>query len=309
MTNSRSTVSIISLLASVITMLLVLYMLVVPSRDRRDRDYRVEKNLAGELADNNLYASSIEEYNRILADPDLEIETRANLNYLIAKMYYENLFDYENAAAYYIRARSLSPQAGFYTEAGKNLIACLEKMGRMVDAKRELDKTVNIDSIYAAHEGEKVVAKIGEMPIFLSEIDGEIQNLSPEAQKRFLGREGKLAFLNQCVGLELMHRAAVREGFNDSPDIIGKKKELEKQLLIEKYIIENVMPQIDIDTSDVRNYYLANVKDKYGDKPYDDVKTQVLLDYQQEKAQKAFSDYVARLSAVEKVQIYEENVR
>jgi tetratricopeptide (TPR) repeat protein len=306
---NKSTISLVSLIVSAATLGLVLYIIIATPGDAQKKDYRIEKNLAGELADNNLYAASIDEYRKILDDPGLDGETRANINYMIAKTYFENLFDYENAAAHYIRARSLNPEAGFYDEAGKSLIACLEKMGRMIDAKRELDKTVNIDSVYAAHEGETVVAKIGQVPVFLSEIDNEIQNLPPEAQKRFLGREGKVAFLNQYVGLELMHRAAVREGFNDDADIISKKQALERQLLIEKYIIENVMPQIDIDTSDVRNYYLAHKEEKYGDKSYDEVSTQVLLDYQQEKAQKAFSDYVARLSAVEKVQMFEENVR
>ncbi|UCD94623.1 MAG: hypothetical protein JSU69_00810 [Candidatus Zixiibacteriota bacterium] len=306
---NKSTISLISLVVSAATLILVLYVIIASPGGSLKKDYKIEKNLAGELADNNLYAASIDEYTKILDDPDLDIETRANINYMIAKTYFDNLFDYEKAAAHYIKARSLNPEAGFYNEAGKNLIACLEKMGRIVDAKRELDKTVNIDSVYAAHEGETVVARIGEVPIFLSEIDNEIQSLPPEAQGRFLGREGKLAFLNQFVGMELMYRAAVREGFNDDADIISKKQALEKQLLIEKYIIENVMPEINIDTSDVRNYYLANKEMKYGDKSYEEVKTQVLIDYQQEKAQQAFSDYVARLSVVEKVRIFEENVK
>lgn len=309
MAKDKSSISMIGLIISLITLVLVVYMIVAPSGENKSQNHKIEKRLAGELADNSLYRASIEEYKKIIAVPDIDFEIRANINYLIAKIHFENLLDYENAAAHFIKARSLNSQGSFYDEAGKNLIACLEKMGRMVDAKRELDKAVNLDSIYAAHEGETVVARIGGVPIFLFGIDDEIQNLPAEIQKQYLGKEGKLTFLNQYIGLELMYRAAVREGFGESPDIIKKKEALNKQLMIEKYITEKVLPNVNIDTTDMMNYYLAHKSDKYDNKSIDDVKTRVFMDYQQEKAQKAFSDYVARLSAVEKVQIFEENIK
>jgi len=309
MANGKSTFSVLSLVISAATLILILYFIfTIPGGNRVD-DYKIEKNLAGELTDNNLYKAAIEEYNKIAADRDLDSRMRANINYLMAKLYFENLNDYENAAAHYVMARSLDPQGSFFDEAGKNLIFCLERMGRLVDAKRELDKTVNIDSIYTANKGGTMVAKIGGVPVFLSEIEKEIQSLPPEMQKQYLGKQGKQAFLNQYIGLELMYRAAIREGLQSNPDIIKKEKEIERQLLIEKYATEKVMPTADIDSTDVRNFYIANKKERYGDKSFDEIKTQVLFDYQQGKAQKAFSDYVSKLAAVEKVQIFEENIK
>ncbi|PKK84805.1 MAG: hypothetical protein CVT49_01225 [candidate division Zixibacteria bacterium HGW-Zixibacteria-1] len=308
MANGKSS-AIIILLVSVITLCLVAYMVFISSSNGSGSDYRTEKNLAGELADNNLYQAAIDEYNTILTDRALDPETRANINYLIAKIYFDNLRDYENAAAHYVKARSLNQDGSFYAEAGKNLVASLEKMGRIVDAKRELDKSTNIDSVYAGHEGDKMVAKIGDVPIFLSQLNEEIQTLPTEAQKQFVGKEGKRLFLNQYIGMELMYRAAIREGMENDPDIAKKKEMLEKQLLIEKYAVEKVMPQINIDTTDMKNYYKANKDGKFEGKPYDEVKAQVLMSYQQEKAQQAFGEYVAKLSAAENVKIFEENVK
>ena len=308
MTDEKSSLSIIALLVSIVTLILVAYMALAPSGGNSG-DYSTEKNLAGELVDNNLYEASIEEYMTVLSDRNLEPKTRANINYLIAKTYFENLRDYENAAAYYVRARALDPEGSFYTEAGKNLIASLEKMGRIVDAKRELDKSTNIDSIYAEHEGETMVAKIGDLPVYLSQIDNEIQELPPDVQKQFLGKEGKLAYVQQYVATELMYRAAIREGMENDPEIERKKELLAKQLLVEKYAVEKVLPQINIDTTDLKNYYLANKDDMFDGKDYDDVKTQVLMSYQQNKAQQAFSEYVAKLSEAENVRIFEENVK
>ncbi|MEW5923893.1 MAG: hypothetical protein AB1746_07895 [Candidatus Zixiibacteriota bacterium] len=309
MANEKSSLSIITLVLTFLIFSLLVYLAFFQSGNGSKSDYSKEKNLAGELTDNNLYKAAIAEYEDILDDHSLDTETRANLNYLIAKIYFDDIRDYENAAAYYVKARALNPQGSFYTEAGKNLVASLEKMGRIVDAKRELDKSTNVDSVYAAHEGDKMVAKIGDVPVFLSQLNDEIQNLPPDMQKQFAGKEGKQQFLKQYVGMELMYRAAIREGMEADPEIARKKEMLEKQLLIEKYAVEKVMPQINIDTADMKNYYEANKKSKFEGKPYDEVKTQVLMSYQQEKAQQAFGEYVAKLSAAENVRLFEENIK
>lgn len=309
MANGKSSFSIITLILTFFIFCLLIYLAFFQTGNGSKSEYGTEKNLAGELADNNLYKAAIAEYESILTDHSLDAETQANLNYLIAKIYFDNVRDYENAAAYYVKARALNPQGSFYNEAGKNLVTSLEKMGRIVDAKRELDKSTNIDSTYAAHEGDKVVAKIGDVPVFLSQLNEEIQDFPPDVQKQFAGKEGKRQFLNQYIGMELMYRAAIREGMEGDPEIVRKKEKLEKQLLIEKYAVEKVMPQINIDTADMKNYYAANKDSKFEGKPYDEVKAQVLMNYQQEKAQQAFGEYVAKLSAAENVKIFEENVR
>ncbi len=305
---NRSSAAVILLIISIFTLGGVAFLIIASPGNETEYDYSTVKKLAGELADNNLYEAAIDEYKKILSDPQTDSEMRANINYLVGKIYFENLDDYKNAAAHYIKARSLNPDGSFYSEAGKNLITSLEKMGRMVDAKRELDKQVDIDSIYVEHEGETRVALIGDRPVFLSDIESEIQLLPPEVQKEFVTPEGKREFLQQYIATELLYQAAVREGYEDDPDVAEKKKALEKQLLVEKYAVENVLPKINIDTADIRNYYAAN-KERYGDKSYDEVKSQVFMDYQQEKAQRAFQDYIQKLSAVEKVQIFEENLK
>jgi len=305
--SGRALISWISLVVSIATLCLVSYALIF--RTAGDNEYTTEKKLAGELSDNNLFKASVEEYKKILTDRSIDPFTAANINYLIGKIYFENMADYENAAAYYVRARALNPNGSFFDEAGKNMITCLEKMGRMVDAKRELDRAVNLDSVKASEKGQTVVARVGDSPIFLTDLDEAIQTLPPEMQKKYLDRAGKIEMLNQMVGMELMYKAALREGYDKEPSIIKKEKQVEKQLLVERYLTEKALPQVNIDTIDVYNYYLANRKEKYGDKPYDEVKATALMDYQQEKAQKAFSDYIAKLAAVEKVQLFEENVR
>ncbi|MBN2226904.1 MAG: hypothetical protein JW763_06035 [candidate division Zixibacteria bacterium] len=310
MANAKgSSLSLISLLFSVVILAVVIYMLATTSGGGPARDYAAEKSIAGELTEYNLHRGAIAEYQGILDDPTLDVVTRANINYLIGKIYFNDLFDYENAAAYFVRARSLNPDGSFYDEAGRSLIASLEKMGRVLDAKRELDREANFDSVYAEHEGDPLVAKIGDQPVFLSQLEDELQNMPPEMQKQFTSREGKLAALNKYLSWELIHRAAIREGMDTDPEFIQRQRNLEKQLLLEKYITERIMPEGRIDTADVHNYYLAHKGDRYDDKTYDDVRDTVMRDYQQEKFQQMINEHVNKLGAVDKVQIFEEHLR
>lgn len=309
--NMRGAVSLaaISLIISLLTLAAIIYLVVLTTSSAKNRDYRVEKSLAGELSDNNLPLAAIEEYRKILNDRNLDPTIKGNICYLIGQLYFEKLADYENAAAYFIRARNLHPEGSFYDEAGRNLVASLERMGRLASAKRELDRTVNLDSAVAVKPGEIVVARIGETPIYLSELENEIQSLPAQAQSEFLSRQGKLNMLNQLVGLELMYRAALREKFDRDPRLLKRKENLEKQLLTEKYVTERILPQVNLDTLDIRNFYLANRKERYGDKAYEEVRSRVLLDYQQEKSQKALNELIEKLAELEKVQIFEENIR
>ena len=271
-------------------------------------DVELHKKLAGELRDNRLYKAAVEEYGKILSDESLEVRTRANINYLIGKIYFENILDYEQAAAYLLKARSLDPEGSFATEASKKLVASLEKMGNVLDAKRQLDVATDIDARPASAD-DAIVARVGGTPIYLSEIESQIQALPPDVQKQFLNVPAKVEFVHQYVGIELIYRAAVRENYGDDPEIAEQMRMLRKRLLVEKYVADKVMPQVKIDTLDVRNYYAANKDSRYDNVPYDSVRARVFLDYQQEKAGAAYGDYISNLASVEKVEFLDQNVK
>lgn len=275
-----------------------------PSQADIDR----HKKLASELRDEKLYSAAVEEYKKILDEPGLENSVRANINYLIAKLYYENIQDYEQAAAYYVRARSLDPKGSFINEASRNLVTSLEKMGRMLDAGRELNAATNIDA-QPASDSDVIVAKVGNQPIYLSEIDEQIQSLPADAQKSFRDPAKKIEFVHQYVGVELLYHAALRQQYDKDKDIKKRMRLLEKRLLVDKYVLDNVMPTVHIDTTDVKNFYEANKDSKYNGAPYDSVKADVFLDYQNEKTEAAYSDYIGQLAQSEKVEFLDQNVK
>jgi len=272
-------------------------------------DVQMHKKLAGELRDARLYQAAVQEYQKVLDDNGIEAEIRANIYYLIGKLYFENLKDYENAAAYYVRARSLNPEGSFVAEASRNMVASLEKMGRMVDARRELDASTDIDA-EVRPEGDVVVARVGGKDIWLAEVEQQIRSMPPDVQKQLTSSKArKIEFVKQYVGTELMYNAAVRQDYAENAEVKKKLRLLEKKLMVDKYVMDNVMPKIHIDTLDVRNFYTANRDTRYNSASYDSVKAQVLIDYQSEKAESAFSQYIQELADAEKVEILEQNIR
>ena len=289
---------------------LTIILLTVACGSDSDRAALVEqhKMLAGELRDSKLYAAAVEEYQKVLEYPGLDNRTRANVNYLIAQVYFDNIKDYERAASYYVRARSIDPEGSFMVDASKNLVASLERMGHYVDARRELSAAVDVDAP-SPKTGDVAVAKIGERSIWLSEIDEEIQALPAQVQKQLMVPAEKEKFVRQYIGLELIYRAAVSQNYDNDPKIIEQQNRLRRQLLIDKYLVENVMPQVKVDTMDVRNFYAANKDTRYDGQPYDSVRAQVFIDYESEKAGQAFQDYITRLAEAEKVEFYESNIK
>lgn len=266
------------------------------------------KKMAGELQNNRLYNSAIEEYNKALALTGLDNQQRANLNYLIARIYFEHLSNYEAAAAHYIMAKEYDPNGSFVPEASRKLVASLEKLGNITDARRQLSAAADLDDS-SSHEGDVVVAKIAGEPVYLSTIKDRIADLSPETQKQLQTPEAQRNFMRQYVGTELIYNAAVREDYLSRPEIVKQKEDVLKRLVVEKYITEKVMPNIKVDTADIRNFYLANKDSRYGGRTFDSVKADVFMDYQSEKAEAAYGGYISRLAKAEKVEFYDNRIK
>ena len=158
------------------------------------------KKLAGELRDNKLFLAAIEEYRRLLVNGNLSDPEKGNVSYLIGKIYFDDIKDYENAAAYFVRAKEYDPNGSYISEASQNLVASLEKIGHLIDAKRELNQAANLDKPSSV-PGDVPVAKIGTTTIWRSEIERRIQALPEEAQKQLMSPEARKNFTRQYVGV------------------------------------------------------------------------------------------------------------
>lgn len=274
-----------------------------------DRSERIDqhKRLASELDNNGLHLAAIEEYEKVLDFDGLTDRQRGNINYLIGRLYFEDLKDYTQSAAYYIKAREYDPEGSFATEATRNLIASLEKLGNVFDARRQLGAATDID--HQPTDGDVAVARIGQRTIWRSEIEDQIQTLPPEYQSQLLNPQARIQYVHQFVGVELLYNAAIRENYLANPDVQRQKERLVKSLVVDRFVAEKIMTKNTIDSVDVRNFYGANRDSLYQGAPFDSVRPQVYRDYQTQKAEIAYNEYITNLAQVEQVEFLDQNVR
>lgn len=265
------------------------------------------KQMAGELADNNLPEAAIEEYRKALDGGTLTLEQQGAIHYLIGNLYFEDIGDYEKAAAEYIRARELDEDASYITEAGKKLITCLEKMGRRLAARRELDQQAGLEPDTSKGTG-KIVAKVGSDDITVAEFNRFLESIPPAMQENLSGSDKKRQLLDQMIGRELIYHAALREGLDKNAKVQKDLRELEKEVLIQYYTQEKIAPTVKPDSAELMLYFNAN-NEKYGEKPFDEVRDQVMQDYIAYIGQKAINEYIGTLMKAEPVQVFEENLK
>jgi tetratricopeptide (TPR) repeat protein len=284
--------------------------LFISSCGQADHSAQIEayKRLAGELSSNNLPLAAIEEYQKVLAFDDLSDQERGNISYLIARVYYEDLKDYRNAAAYYIRAKEYDPNGSYVSEASKNLVASLEKIGNVLDARRNLSAATDLDH-KPSDASDVVVAKIGQRDIWLSEVEDQITLLPAELQEQLTTREARQQYVRQYVGVELLYAAAVREDYLSKPEVQRQREMYEKRMLVDRFVADKILPSIQIDTVDLGNFYRANKDILYQGASLDSVRAQVYQDYHSQKAEAAYNEYIMRLVASEKVEFLDHNVR
>jgi len=297
-------VTLVLALASLVGIILVFMALPAKPDKSLEKDART---LAGELVDNNLPEAAIEEYQKILRTASLDKAGRGAIYYLIGKTYFDEMGDYENAAANYIRARSLDDKAPYNTEAGKNLITCLERMGRHLDARRELDRQASLNPDSTASAG-KLVAKVGSYDITQTDFNDALDRLPPQMRTQYSTPEGKRAFLDQLIGRELIYHAALRDGMDTDSRVKKDLHLLERDYLVQHYSQTKILPTIKPDTADLQLYYQAH-KDEFGDKDFESVRDTVTQAYMMYIGQKTVNDYISTLQKAEPVTVFEENLK
>jgi tetratricopeptide (TPR) repeat protein len=295
-------------LALAIASLAVVLLVYVSLPKKRNGDFiATAKMLAGELADNNLPQAAVEEYQKVLQIGLLTNGERGAIHYLIGDLYFNDIGDYEEAAAHYVRARALDEDAPYAPEAGRKLITCLEKLGRRQEARRELDVQASLNPDTTKTPG-KLVAKVGSTSITLADFEQAMDRLPQTMQDKLSDPKGKRKFLDQMIGRELIYHAALREGLDKNAEAQQALKDLEEDYLVQYYTQEKIAPTVKPDSAEVMLYYDAH-RSEYGDKEFDDVRDQVLQDYIEYIGQKAINDYIASLMKAEPVQVFEENVK
>ncbi|MFQ5680656.1 MAG: hypothetical protein ACE5GG_01175 [Candidatus Omnitrophota bacterium] len=172
---------------------------------------------------------------------------------------YMDLYKYEQALAYFYKAEVLD-SASVTGPAEEKIVAALEGLGMTRQAQYELKARTSLSP--GKEETADVVARIGEDKITAKEIDDAMKRLPQWAGKEFEEESGRKQFIRQYVAAEALYRKAKRMGLEKEPRIRKGIELFKKDMVIREFLTRRIAEKINIDDSDLRNYYQAH-KDRY----------------------------------------------
>ena len=272
-----------------------------------------QKEYANQLKEQGLYPQAVDEFKKLQEQGGLSGKENANVSYIIGKIYMENMSDYQNALAEFIKVKVLLPDGDLTQEVNTRTIECLERLGKTLDAQRAMEKFSTINKKKEMPKGT-VVATIRERKITKEDLDSEIRKLPSYVQEMYKEDSKKAEFLKQFIATELMYDSAKRKNFDNDKEIIEKAFEAKRSFMVQKLFEEEVRSKLKIAESDVKNYYEAHKKDyvekdkdnKEKQKTYEEVKENVAQTYSMMKQQELYQQLVEQLLKAEKVTIYED---
>ena len=162
----------------------------------------------------------------------------------------------------------------------------------------------------------EVIAKIGDREITTGDLEFEMKNLPPYMQAQIKDRSKKLEFLQQYVATELLFNTAKRKGLENNQEVIDAAFQAKKNIIVQKFLQEEIGQSINFEPSDVELYYRANLSryakadssDRAQPPSFEEVRNQVTQDFVREKQQEAYGKLVERMMRAENAVIYSDKV-
>lgn len=261
------------------------------------------------LHQQQLYREAIGVYEDYLRSPVIPPEDVPKVLYQMGNIYQENLLDPRQAFAKYAMVKALYPGETFGNQLGKRMVACLEGMGRSVDATAARSRLTDLrpDSAAATESisgGGAVVAELEGRKITLGEIASLVGKL-PESTLEVN------QLVREYVAQILVAEAARRKGLAERPEVRMRIGQFETQILAQ----ENLKDEIKIappSGNDLRYYFEANkaryqkAQDGSPDSSiaFEAAAQRVQADWAREKQGAQYQAYVERLLQTAKVRFY-----
>jgi hypothetical protein len=246
---------IFSSIAVVIMFGVLVYLHFKPSIQLYEWTPEMQREYANKLKAENLNQEAVEEYEKYISMAKISSETKANIYYTIGKIQ-EDAGNYEKALAYFYKVELIYPVTALKQELGEHIIACLEKMGRGLDAQYALDKRTKVET--QAQGENKIVARIGKENITEVQINSELNKLPQWMQEEYRKPDKKNEFIKQYVAMELLFRKAKRLGIDKNPELRQKLENVKKEFIVQELLMEEMSDKIKITPDQVELYYKAN---------------------------------------------------
>ncbi|HHL72242.1 MAG TPA: hypothetical protein ENJ29_07005 [Bacteroidetes bacterium] len=267
-----------------------------------------------------LFPQSIVEYEHYLRSYRLDEEEQANVSYIIANTYFEQLHRYDDALAWYMRIKELYPNSTLADQADKRIVESLERLQRNVDAQQAREEATFIDPAKVRKKRPGVVvARIGEREITSGDLEYSIKQyfitLPPYILSQIEDKTDRLAMLKGVIATELLYSSARRKGLDRDPEILEGAFQAKKALMVHKLLQQELSTNLSLTDEDLRNYFREHI-DRYttGDSlavvpRFEDVRGRVTQDFIVSQQKSAYERLLQRLMRAQAVKIYEDKLK
>lgn len=294
-------------LIALLTVISLVYFLGDSRRKNINQDFY--RDIGNQLQGAGVIDQAIVNYQKYLDGSQLDSNTRAKIAFNIAQLF-EDSGRLEDALSWYYYVEVVDANSQDIGESKKRVVAILDKLQKYSAAKFALSQNTSLDKI-EQKKGGVIVAKVDGRAIYRYQLDESLDSLPEDLKKQFSSKDGRKKYLQKYIADELFLIKAQRRQYQKDPEILKQLSQIERQLLIQKVMSEEVGSKITVNETDLKNYFVAN-QSRYSDKKnkakYESVKQQVELDYKMEKAQNLFSQAVADIMKTEKVELFFESL-
>jgi peptidyl-prolyl cis-trans isomerase C len=219
-----------------------------------------QRALAGKLKGAGLTLEAVKEYEDYLRTAPLDKKQLANLSYAIGKMYMEE-GQYEKALSLFYRVELADPDTDLKTELGLKIINCLERTGKYNAAEYALNKRTSNREEKKEKTG-RVAAIIGDEKIYVEDVTSSFDAMPEWMRKQVSTKEGKAEYLKKYVADELFFRKGIKLEYDKSPELRKRLARVEKELVVNKVLKEEIKDKIKVEDDDLKNFFEAH-KNKY----------------------------------------------
>jgi parvulin-like peptidyl-prolyl isomerase len=253
----------IQIIISLVLFAVLLTVVIIRTQPSKALDASGHREYAAKMYSRGLYEQAAHEYELYAQQADLDKQGKAKIFKLIGDIYYDQLSDYANALANYIKVEALDPEGSEKRDVTRRIVASMDNLGLAKEAKRYMKEATNIDpETLPVSEKGAVVARIGDRKITLGELDREVEKQQSWLKKQIEDDpKEKLRFLRDYIVHELLYDKAAIKNLDKDPEVLEAARQAKRELMIQKLLAREVNDKVQVDEDDIKLYYEAHKSD------------------------------------------------
>lgn len=283
-------------------------LIIVTTAGQARPDFETAKSYAITLVNNELYQKAYEQLDYIVNNYNLSDNEAGSLLQQMGEIAAEHLYNPRLALAAFYKLKEYYPDHPLASEVDRDIIQQLDKLGHGSQAQRLLEEEVTLGQPASKVEPSKIIAKIGDRAITVTEIEEAISMLPPQLASQFSNKQAKLQFARSYVGQQLMYEAALRAGYDERPEVKERFKDAKREVLADEYFQDKVASRVDIDPTDIEMYYEKH-KSEFGGAPLDKVRGEIAEAAKMEEMSKLQQKLLEDLLEEQNVELFPENLK